>query len=100
MLAAKLSKLVSFVGSLGAHAVMSVLAVGIGQIFHAVPAGLTQGIPFDDICAVLAFAYFGVKILSEALDMDEGSTSFMDEELEEAEETVNESDTITKSTAW
>lgn len=100
LLAAKLSKFVSFVGSLGALAVMTVLAVLIGQVFHAVPSGLTQGIPFDDICAVAAFAYFGVKILSEALDPESEGSSFMDEELAEAEETVDESDTITKSTAW
>ena len=100
LLAAKLSKFVSFVGSLGALAVMTILAVLIGQVFHAVPAGLTQGIPFDDICAVAAFAYFGVKILSEALDPESEGSSFMDEELAEAEETVDESDTITKSTAW
>jgi len=100
LLAARLSKFVSFVGSLGALSVMTVLAVLIGQVFHAVPSGLTQGIPFDDICAVAAFAYFGVKILSEALDPESEGSSFMDEELAEAEETVDESDTITKSTAW
>lgn len=97
LLAAKLSKFVSFVGSLGALAVMTVLAVLIGQIFHAVPPGLTQGLPLDDIAAVCAFAFFGVKILAEALD-EEGE-SFMDEELAEAEETVEESDTITKTNA-
>jgi hypothetical protein len=99
LLAAKLSRAVSFVGSLGALSVMTVLAVLIGQVFHAVPEGLTQGIPLDDICAVAAFLYFGIKILSEALDMEEGE-SFMDEELADAEETVDESDTIQKSTAW
>eukprot|EP00567_Pseudictyota_dubia_P016079 CAMPEP_0197436432 /NCGR_PEP_ID=MMETSP1175-20131217/3881_1 /TAXON_ID=1003142 /ORGANISM="Triceratium dubium, Strain CCMP147" /LENGTH=346 /DNA_ID=CAMNT_0042965723 /DNA_START=79 /DNA_END=1119 /DNA_ORIENTATION=- len=93
LLAAKLSKFVSFVGSLGALAVMTILAVLIGQIFHAVPPGLTQGLPLDDIAAVCAFAFFGVKILAEALDSEEGE-SFMDEELADAEETVEESDTI------
>ena len=98
LLAAKLSRFVSFVGSLGALAVMTILAVLIGQIFHAVPSGLSQGLPLDDIAAVAAFLFFGVKILAEAFEDGEGS-SFMDEELEEAEETVNESDTIKKTTA-
>lgn len=95
LLAAKLSKFVSFVGSLGALAVMSVLAVLIGQIFHAVPAGLTQGLPLDDIAAVCAFTFFGIKILAEALD-DEGE-SFIEEELADAEEAVEGSDTIMKT---
>ena len=98
LLAAKLSRFVSFVGSLGALAVMTILAVLIGQIFHAVPAGLTQGLPLDDIAAVAAFLFFGVKILAEAFE-DGGGSSFMDEELEDAEETVESSDTITKTTA-
>ena len=98
LLAAKLSRFVSFVGSLGALAVMTILAVLIGQIFHAVPSGLSQGLPLDDIAAVAAFLFFGVEILAEAFEDGEGS-SFMDEELEEAEETVNESDTIKMTTA-
>uniref|UniRef100_A0A7S4MRF1 GDT1 family protein n=3 Tax=Odontella aurita TaxID=265563 RepID=A0A7S4MRF1_9STRA len=96
LLAAKLSKFVSFIGSLGALAVMTILAVLIGQIFHAVPPGITQGLPIDDIAAVCAFAFFGVKILAEALDSEEGE-SFMDEELADAEETVEESDTINQT---
>jgi len=87
LLAAKFSKIVSFVGSIGALAVMTVISVLIGQIFHVVPAGIADGIPLDDVAAVLAFAFFGFKTLKEALDMEEG-TSVMDEELEEAEEEV------------
>lgn len=87
LLAAKFSKVISFVGSIAALAVMTVISVLIGQIFHVVPAGIADGIPLDDIAAVLAFAFFGFKTLKEALDMEEG-TSIMDEELEEAEEEV------------
>ena len=97
LLAAKLSRFISFVGSLGALAVMTVISVIIGQVFHAVPSEIANGIPLDDVAAVIAFTYFGIKILAEALD-DEAS-SFMDEELEDAEETVEGSDTITKATA-
>ena len=73
LLAAKLSRFISFVGSLGALAVMSIISVVIGQLFHAVPAGIANGLPLDDVAAVLAFSYFGVKILMEALEMDEGA---------------------------
>lgn len=101
LLAAKLSRLISFVGSLGALAVMTVISVIIGQVFHAVPSEIANGIPLDDVAAVLAFTYFGIKILSEALfdDVKEGGKSAMDEEFEEAEETVEGSDTINKASA-
>ena len=89
LLAAKFSKVVSFVGSMGALAVMTIISVLIGQIFHVVPAGIADGVPLDDVAAVLAFAFFGFKTLKEALDMEEG-TSAMDEELEEAEEEVED----------
>ena len=99
LLAAKLSRLISFVGSLGALAVMTVISVIIGQVFHAVPSEIANGVPLDDVAAVLAFTYFGIKILSEALfDDGEGGKSAMDEEFEEAEEMV-ESDTINKASA-
>jgi hypothetical protein len=102
LLAAKLSRLISFVGSLGALAVMTVISVIIGQVFHAVPSEIANGVPLDDVAAVLAFTYFGIKILSEALfdDVGErGGKSAMDEEFQEAEETVEGSDTINKASA-
>ncbi|KAL7492726.1 hypothetical protein ACHAWT_001744 [Skeletonema menzelii] len=99
LLAAKLSRFISFVGSLGALAVMTIISVIIGQVFHAVPAGIANGVPLDDVAAVLAFTYFGIKILSEALEDNDGEKSAMDEELEEAEETVEGSDTILKASA-
>mmetsp|Transcript_24304 Transcript_24304/g.51288 ORF Transcript_24304/g.51288 Transcript_24304/m.51288 type:complete len:342 (+) Transcript_24304:288-1313(+) len=97
LLAAKLSRFISFVGSLGALAVMTIISVGIGQAFHAVPSGIANGVPLDDVAAVIAFAYFGIKILSEAFEADDGKSA-MDEEFEEAEETVEEFNT--NSTAW
>jgi hypothetical protein len=32
-------------------------------VFHAIPAGLSGGINFDQWVAVLAFSYFGLKTL-------------------------------------
>jgi putative Ca2+/H+ antiporter (TMEM165/GDT1 family) len=86
------SKFISFVGSMAALAVMTVISVAIGQIFHVVPAGIADGIPLDDVAAVLAFTFFGVKTLKEALAMEEGSSA-MDEEMADAEETVQGSST-------
>lgn len=97
LLAAKFSKVVSFVGSMGALAVMSVISVIIGQVFHVVPAGIADGIPLDDVAAVLAFTFFGFKTLKDALDLEEGA-SVMDEEFEEAEEEVEGFDAQTQAT--
>ena len=95
------SKLVSFLGSMGALFVMTLISVLIGQSFHAVPAGFGEGVlgglPLDDVAAVIAFAFFGFKTLQEALTMEEGE-SVMDEELAEAEEDVEELDTTSKET--
>lgn len=99
LLSMKTSKFASFLGSMGALGVMTVLSVLIGQVFHAVPSGIADGIPLDDLAAIIAFTFFGLKTLKDALDMEEGE-SVMDEELAEAEEEVEASDSITKTTAW
>jgi hypothetical protein len=100
LLAMKTSRLVSYIGSMGALAAMTVLSVLIGQIFHAVPAGIAQGIPLDDVAAVLAFTFFGYKTLKEALETDEDAPSTMDEEFDDAQEAVEGSRTIKEVTAW
>lgn len=99
LLSMKTSKVASFIGSMGALGVMTVISVLIGQLFHAVPSGFGDGLPLDDILACIAFAFFGLKTLKDALDMQEGD-SVMDEELAEAEEEVENSESITKTTAW
>lgn len=91
LLAAKYGRLISFTGSLGALGAMTVISTVIGQLFHAVPSSLTQGIPFDDYIAVAAFAYFGIKTLIDTSKIDSGDASAMDEEKAEAEELIEES---------
>lgn len=100
LLAMKAGRLISFVGSIGALAVMTIISVIIGQLFHAVPTGFTSGLPLDDIAAVIAFAFFGLKTLKEASEIQEGDTSGLEEELEEAKTAVQESDTVKQLTAW
>jgi putative Ca2+/H+ antiporter (TMEM165/GDT1 family) len=96
LLAMKTSKLISFVGSMAALAAMTIISVGIGQLFHAVPSGLLGdgvSIPWDDVAAVVAFAFFGIKTLRDALAMDDSTGGVMVEELEEAKQVVEEQDT-------
>jgi hypothetical protein len=99
LLAMKTSKFISFLGSMAALAVMTVISVAIGQVFHGVPSGIAQGIPLDDVAAVLAFAFFGIKTLKDAFEMDPDA-SVMDEELADAEETVEGSSTVKQATKW
>eukprot|EP00981_Chlorochromonas_danica_P013880 scaffold7012_cov166-Ochromonas_danica.AAC.4 len=96
LLAAKYGKLISFTGSIGALAVMTVISVVLGQIFHAVPSSLTQGIPFDDYLAVAAFAYFGIKNIIDASRLQPNDQSGIEEEKAEAEELVEEATTKEK----
>ncbi len=102
----KAGRLISLIGSVSALAVMTIISVIIGQLFHAVPPGLSQGLPLDDVAAVLAFAFFGLKTLKEASEIkdggegEEGELSGMDEEFAEAEEAVEGSQTIREVTSW
>ena len=98
LLAMKTSRFISFIGSMAALAAMTVLSVLIGQVFQAVPSGFGEGIPLDDIAAAIAFAFFGVKTLMEALQMEEGE-SVMDEELADAQDAVDSSRTV-KEVSW
>lgn len=99
LLAMKTSKFISYIGSMGALAAMTVLSVIIGQVFHAVPSGVSNAIPLDDLAAVAAFTFFGLKTLKDAIDMDP-EDSIMDEELKDAEEAVEESDTTKIVGSW
>ena len=88
LLAAKYSRLISFTGSIVALGVMTVISTILGQIFNAIPESLTQGVPFADYVAVAAFSYFGLKTLYDASQLSDGDNSGIEEEKEEAEETV------------
>ena len=90
LLAARASRLLTFAGCAGALALMTVISVAIGQIFHAVPAELVGGLPLDDYVAIASFIFFGIKSITDALAIEEGGPSGIDEEREEAEKTLQE----------
>ena len=96
ILAARASRLVTFVGSFGALAFMTVVSVAVGQIFHAVPDNLTGGLPLDDYVAIASFVYFGAKSIVDALAIEEAG-EVMAEELADAEEVLSESDVIERT---
>lgn len=66
LLALKQSKAAVFTGTFGALAVMTVISVALGEVFHKVDELIPQGankIPFDDIIAVALLVIFGVRTL-------------------------------------
>ena len=90
LLAAKYGRLLSFSGSISALAIMTIISTVLGQIFHAIPSSITQGVPYDDYVAIIAFTYFGIKTLYDANQLQDGKSSGIDEERAEAEEVVSE----------
>ncbi|KAL1518701.1 hypothetical protein AB1Y20_002988 [Prymnesium parvum] len=83
LLAARASKLLTFAGCAGALALMTIVSVIIGQVFHAVPPSFTRGLPLDDYVAVVSFVFFGVKALVDALNIEEDGAG-IEEERDEA----------------
>lgn len=81
-------KVLTFIGAIAALAVMTFIAVALGQVFHSVP-DVAGGLPLDDYASILAFGYFGVKLLIDASKMSDEDS--MLDEREEAEEAVKES---------
>merc|ERR1719382_1722133 len=100
LLAARASRLLTFAGCAGALAFMTIVSVAIGQIFHAVPASITRGLPLDDYVAVASFVYFGVKSIVDAIAIEDGEDGAgIAEEREEAESTLAEKGSDRK-TGW
>lgn len=63
LLAMKLGKWISFVGSLSALAVMTLISVGIGAAFSRVPESLQSSLPVGEIAGVALLVFFGIKAL-------------------------------------
>ena len=98
ILAAKASKWLTFAGCAGALAIMTVISVLIGQIFHQVPTSITQGLPLDDYVAVASFFFFGVKAIADAYNIGKSEDGAgIEEEREDAEKVLEEAGTGEKS---
>eukprot|EP00668_Euglena_longa_P015342 GGOE01019415.1.p1 GENE.GGOE01019415.1~~GGOE01019415.1.p1 ORF type:complete len:424 (-),score=10.63 GGOE01019415.1:138-1409(-) len=101
LLAVKYGKLVSYCGSMVALVAMSVVAVLMGQVFHAVPPSLVNGLPLDDYAATLLFAYFGLQAFREAASMSPDRNSARnDDQLEEAQDVVEDLGNVKGSKFW
>lgn len=91
LLALKRNKAAVFAGTFGALAVMTLITVVLGRVFHVLDEALPfdktweAEIPLDDIAAVLLLTYFGLSTLRDAYRAEEGDG---DEEKESAEAAV------------
>lgn len=67
LLAMKVGKLLSFVGSVAALSFMTFISVGIGMIFSKVPDQFHSTAPIGQYCGIALLIYFGVKTLKVLL---------------------------------
>lgn len=63
LLAMRLGRLVSFIGSVAALGVMTVISVTIGAVFSKVPDALRSSVPVGEIAGVVLLVFFGLKAL-------------------------------------
>lgn len=92
LLAARNSAVVTFIGTFGALAIMTVISVVLGRTFHYVDDILpfrlgNADLPLDDLAAVCLLVYFGVSSLLDASSSDGLKAG---EEQKEAELAVSE----------
>jgi len=79
---------------------MTLISVVLGQLFHAVPPGITNGLPLDDYAAIAAFAFFGFKTLKDSYELDAADNSGIEGELDDAKDAVASSQTVKETTRW
>lgn len=86
LLSMKYSRSLVLIGTMLALGSMTVISVGIGQLFHALPSSLNIGIPLDDYAAAALLVWFGFQNIRDGLAMSDEE----EEELRDAEEVVEE----------
>ncbi|KAA8497132.1 GDT1-like protein 2, chloroplastic [Porphyridium purpureum] len=89
LLSLKYAKRLVLVGTLGALSLMTLISVGIGQVFHALPSSLNTSIPLDDYAAVALLVWFGIDNIRSGLAMGKDDA---DGEKRDAEEAIAEAE--------
>ncbi|XP_031269883.1 protein PAM71-homolog, chloroplastic-like [Pistacia vera] len=96
LLAMQYEKGLVLLGSMGALALMTVLSVIIGIMFHSVPAQFQTTLPIGEYAAVTLLMFFGLKSIKDAWDLPSNVAKSGDktgpglDEFVEAEELVKE----------
>eukprot|EP00210_Caulerpa_lentillifera_P001773 g1703.t1 len=86
ILAMRLGRWISLIGTTAALATMTVLSVGIGVAFNAVPDAMKTSIPLGKYLSVALLFFFGIRSLLNG----GGQSSEEQDELLDAEETVEQ----------
>lgn len=89
LLAMRCGKWISFLGSITALSLMTVVSVAIGYAVKSVPAVVKSSEVFGQWLGAALLVYFGIRTLQDALSQEDGA----EEELGEAEESVAEAET-------
>lgn len=84
LLAMKLGKAVSFLGSVASLSLMTVISVGIGAACSKVPDALKSSLPVGELAGIALLVFFGIKAIWQGLKAD-AATNVADEELADAE---------------
>ncbi|KAK1289609.1 hypothetical protein QJS10_CPB18g01851 [Acorus calamus] len=95
LLAMQYDKVLVLLGSMGALALMTVLSVVIGRIFHSVPAQFQTTLPIGEYAAAALLTFFGLTSIKNAWKIPSVSAKSSKESSEhgefvEAEELVKE----------
>ncbi|MEW5296816.1 MAG: hypothetical protein WDW38_003809 [Sanguina aurantia] len=88
LLAMKLGRWISFIGSVAALSVMTAISVGIGAVCSQVPEALHSSIPIGELAGVALLVVFGIRTLKDGLKPEEPQSK-SDAELADAETAVS-----------
>lgn len=97
LLAMKLGRWISFIGSVAALSVMTAISVGIGAVCSHVPPALHSSIPIGELAGVALLIVFGIRTLRDGLKPAEPESK-SDAELADAQTAVSAAQIGTKST--
>eukprot|EP01025_Chloroclados_australasicus_P063534 TRINITY_DN8413_c0_g1_i1.p1 TRINITY_DN8413_c0_g1~~TRINITY_DN8413_c0_g1_i1.p1 ORF type:complete len:344 (-),score=27.99 TRINITY_DN8413_c0_g1_i1:526-1500(-) len=91
LLAMKLGRWISLVGSTSSLAVMTVISVAIGQMFKSVPQALYSSLPIGEWLGTIFLVVFGIRALLEGLSQNTEDDE-SDAELKEAQRSLSQAE--------
>lgn len=100
LLAAQKSRILVLVGSMAALSMMTVISVGIGYCLQQLPGYLNSSIPVTEYLSIALIFLFGIQSLRDAVSSGGKESNMLEEELEDAKETIQSSEDVQSSTSW
>lgn len=100
LLAAQKSRILVLVGSMAALSMMTVISVGIGYCLQQLPGYLNSSIPVTEYLSIALIFLFGMQSLRDAMASGAKDSNMLEEELEDAKETLQSSEDVQSSNVW